>query len=123
MNYQTKHIVHFPDGSSGQIYLSPYSNMEIALLIAEPGNEDEYFAATVALVDARHVGPTYVWLKGWSENVGVPEGLEAAGLVRLTGETCPTGFANAQLAEVLPPLSRNIAAYLKKQHQTGRGLS
>ena len=115
MNYQTKHIVHFPDGSSGQIYLSPYSNMEIALLIAEPGNEDEYSAATGALVDARHVGPTHVWLKGWSENVGVPEGLEAAGLVRLTGETCPTGFAHAQLAEVLPPLSRSIAAYLKKQ--------
>ena len=115
MNYQTKHIVYFPDGFCGRIYLSRYSNMEIALLIAEPGKEDEYFAATVALVDARHVGPTYVWLKGWSENVGVPESLEAAGLVRLTGETCPTGFAHAQLAEVLPPLSRNIAAYLKKQ--------
>jgi hypothetical protein len=88
--------------------------MEIALLIAEAGNEDEYFAATVAL-DARHVDPSHVWLKGWSENVGVPESLEAAGLVRLTGETCPTGFAQAQLAEVLPPLSRSIAAYLKEQ--------
>jgi hypothetical protein len=116
MNYQTEHIVYFPDGSSGQIYLSRYSNMEIALLIVEgDSDEDDYSAATVALVDARHVGPTHVWLKGWSENVGVPESLEAAGLVRLTGETCPTGFAHAQLAEVLPPLSRSIAAYLKKQ--------
>ena len=77
MNYQTEHIIYLPDGFRGRIYLSRYSNMEIALLIVEPGsNEDEYFAATVALVDARHVGPTHVWLKGWSENVGVPESLE-----------------------------------------------
>jgi len=43
----------------------------------------------------------HVWLKGWSENEGLPEALEAAGVVRLTGKSTPVGFSHAQEAEVL----------------------
>ena len=43
----------------------------------------------------------HTWLKGWSENEGLPEALEAAGVVRLTGETAPAGYAHVQEAEVL----------------------
>lgn len=41
-----------------------------------------------------------VWLKGWSENEGVPEALVAAGIVTLTGRTHCTGFYEAQHAEL-----------------------
>lgn len=39
--------------------------------------------------------PGHVWLKGWSENEGVPAALEEAGLVELTGREWPTGFTRA----------------------------
>jgi len=42
-----------------------------------------------------------VWLKGWSENEGIPNALEQAGIVHRTGETHPTGFVKAELAKIL----------------------
>jgi hypothetical protein len=47
-------------------------------------------------------GPHGVWLKGWSENAGLPEALQAAGVLRLTGRTEPTGYCFAQHGELMP---------------------
>ncbi|KKN78836.1 hypothetical protein LCGC14_0346080 [marine sediment metagenome] len=57
------------------------------------------FTATVAL----DILPTtdHVFLKGWSENEGIPEALEKAGIVELTGWTIPTGYCKAQDARLL----------------------
>jgi len=109
----TDHRVDLTEPSqTGYIAISQYVDTEIALMLVDEDN-DELCMVTVALHDAlRHVGPSHVWLKGWSENLGIPEALQAAGLVRLTGETHATGFAQAQLAEVLPPLAKDIEAYL-----------
>jgi len=57
------------------------------------------FVATVAL----DVVPpwNHVFLKGWSENEGVPAALEKAGIVKRTGRKIPTGYVEAEEAELL----------------------
>ena len=55
-----------------------------------------------------------VWLKGWSENDGLPEAMERAGAVKRTGRTHPAGFAEAQHAEL-------TAAVLEKMGGLNRG--
>ena len=57
------------------------------------------FTATVALNEVP--SPGFVFLKGWSENEGIPEALVSAGIVKLTGKTIPTGYCKAQEAQLL----------------------
>lgn len=77
-------------------------NYEIAIRIYSEDGEPEA-TATVALEDAPNArSRNGVWLKGWSENEGLPEALELAGIVKLTGETHPTGFCEAIFAELTP---------------------
>jgi hypothetical protein len=76
-----------------------YSDGSAALVIySDQGRE---CTATVCLAPE---GPTpkngFVWLKGWGGNEGVPEALEAAGILKRTGEKHPTGFCEAELAEL-----------------------
>ncbi|MFA5158142.1 MAG: hypothetical protein WC451_03100 [Patescibacteria group bacterium] len=58
------------------------------------------FKATVALEDGVP-RKGYVILKGWSENEGIPEALEKAGVVKRTGRTIQTGFCIAEEAKLL----------------------
>jgi len=79
----------------------PYNGETAIRIFAEDGEPEA--TATVAIENA----PTAhtrngVWLKGWSENEGVPEALEKAGIVKLTGETHPTGFCEAVFGELTP---------------------
>ena len=70
-------------------------------LIANPGTEDQQ-TYTVCLVDSNApIKPGHVWLKGWGANEGAPEALVDAGLVKLTGNKWPTGYVEAQEAELL----------------------
>ena len=57
------------------------------------------FTATVALDKIPPAG--HVFLKGWSENEGIPEALVKAGIVNLTGNTVKTGYCVAQEAKLL----------------------
>ncbi len=57
------------------------------------------FTATVALDELPAEG--CVFLKGWSENEGIPEALVKAGIVELTGRTVPTGYCEAIEAKML----------------------
>lgn len=57
------------------------------------------FTATVALDEMPPKG--HVFLKGWSENEGIPEALVKAGIVELTGRTIPTGYCEAIEAKLL----------------------
>lgn len=65
------------------------------------GEEGREYTATVN-IQGQDPGENCVWLKGWSENEGVPEALVQAGIVKLTGKTCQTGFAVALHAELTP---------------------
>ena len=60
------------------------------------------FVATVCLPDEKLV-ENHVFLKGWSENEGIPEALAKAGVVRLTGRKVRAGFCEAIEAEILVP--------------------
>lgn len=41
-----------------------------------------------------------IWTKGWSENEGLPEALQEAGVITLTGERIPAGHCEAELATI-----------------------
>lgn len=94
--------------TSGTVEFAKYGNGETAIIIN--GAEGEKLAvASVNMQgtvdaqgnEAKMPGPKHVWLKGWSENEGIPDALEKAGIVKRTGETFPAGYCEAELAEVL----------------------
>lgn len=49
---------------------------------------------------SRPLADNEVWLKGWGENEGIPAALAKAGLVALSGERMPSGYALAELGIV-----------------------
>ena len=83
----------------GLIQFGYYGNGETAITILRNGAREA--VATVNLQDYGVAAPVdHVWLKGWSENKGIPEALEAAGIVSLTGKRVPAGYATAQLGKL-----------------------
>lgn len=86
---------------SGYIRFGRYASGEIAIEILDDAAEPQC-VATVSLVPygASHPGEYGVWLKGYSENDGVPKALVDAGIVTLTGRRHPTGYAEAEHAEL-----------------------
>jgi hypothetical protein len=72
---------------------------EDAICLMDQG--EPYIRPTVALWPP---SPTardgQVWLRTWAECEGLPEALEAAGVVRLTDTLEPTGYCEARLAEL-----------------------
>ena len=87
-------------GRGGNVVAGFYHDGSTALIIYSDRGKEA--TATVCLAPE---GPTpdegFVWLKGWSGNEGLPEALEEAGILKRTGETCPTGHVHAELAELL----------------------
>ena len=76
-----------------------YPNGRIAVVLRHADGTDEA-VATVNLPDTA-LPQHCVWLKGWSENEGLPEALEKAGIVQLTPNFIQTGFTQAQMARLL----------------------
>jgi len=75
-----------------------YSNGSVAIQgVTEEG--EPLFRATVALDVMPSDG--CVFLKGWSENEGIPEALVKAGIVELTGRTEVTGYCEALEARLV----------------------
>ena len=84
------------------VRMTKYSSTDRpALLITNKAGEPQ-FTATVNM-PTEEIADDHVFLKGWSENEGLPEALEEAGLVKLTGRTCPAGFCEALEAKLLLP--------------------
>ncbi len=81
-----------------ELQFAKYQNGSTAIQAFSLYGEPE-FTATVALDEKPKDG--YVFLKGWSENEGIPNALEKAGITQLTGRTIPTGFVEAQEAKLL----------------------
>ena len=76
-----------------------YADKSVAIQGVDPTDGSALFTATVCL--PRPPRPGHVWLKGWSENEGIPEALEAAGIVKLTEQTQKTGYVEAVEAKLL----------------------
>lgn len=99
--------------SSGHIAIGFYADGTTALkIMSMDGSGESEAIATLCLIgyeSAPSIAPNQVWLKGYSENIGIPEALEAAGLVKLTGATFPLMMADAILAE----LSEELAGYVQ----------
>lgn len=96
--------------TGGFLRFARYGNGEIAIRIVNEDEEPEAMV-TVALENAPDaVTRKGVWLKGWSENEGFPEALEKAGICKLTGETFPTGYCEAEFAELTPATLAAISA-------------
>lgn len=87
--------------SAGTVMFHRYKSGEIAIEIIGDDGEPQGMA-TCALVPsgAPHPGEYGLWLKGWSENEGVPQALVDAGVVTLTGKRHRTGHAEAEHAEL-----------------------
>ena len=85
---------------TGTVHLGfrKYPNGTQAITGTSPVGEP-LFTATVALDEKPDEG--CVFLKGWSENEGIPEALVKAGVVELTGKTVQTGYCEAIEAKLL----------------------
>ena len=57
-----------------------------------------------------------VWLKGWSENTGIPKALVDAGVVELTGDIWITGYVEAQQARLIGHARDLALAFLEAEN-------
>lgn len=81
--------------SRAAIALSHYvCDCGTAIILLDAETNDRWLTATVALPNTERK-PEHVWLKTWSENVGVDTALTQAQVIELTGETAPAGFCTA----------------------------
>lgn len=96
------------------VEFAQYREGGIAMILWFGDEQQTVATVNLAPYGSRPLDQWEVWLKGWSENEGVPEALERAGFVVLTGETMPTGYVHAQLG-ILTPAAR--AAFLNRRDQ------
>jgi hypothetical protein len=81
---------------------SKYANGRTALILNDAHNGEQIAVATVNLPDVA-CGPNQVFIKDYSENEGMLAALEAAGVVKATGQTVNSGYVSVPCAELLPP--------------------
>ena len=82
-----------------ELFFEHYRDDTTAITAISLQGEPE-FVATVSIPNEKP-REGCVFLKGWSENEGIPEALAKAGVVRLTGRKVKAGFCEAIEAEVL----------------------
>jgi len=83
-----------------KIVLGFYNNGRTALQLVDVEDGSPYYIATVNIPE-EELAEGCVFLKGWSENEGVPEALEKAGVVKLTGRIVASGWVEAQEGQLL----------------------
>lgn len=106
-NFSAKHV------STGDYILrtTKYQYGGTALIATRPDEsvpedvelvaEDIEFVASVFMEGLVPEDENTIWLKGWSENEGIPEELEGHGVIEFTGKTAQAGFATAHEAVIL----------------------
>lgn len=85
-------------GGEGRVHFGVYDNGRLALLLLDEHTGGRIAVATVNIPHVQLKSPKYVILKGWSENDGLPEAFEKAGVLSRTGETVPAGRVFAEIA-------------------------
>ena len=95
-----------------EVWISRYREDNSLCIQLQKGGEPQA-VATVCLEG----GPPlrgYVWLKGWSENEGIPDALERAGVCARTGRFKPTGFVQAEEARLSRAFEEAMRAALSE---------
>lgn len=77
-----------------------YGNGRLALTLEDPEDGSPWFTATVNLPEEA-MPIDHAFMKGYSENEGLPEALVKAGVVELTGKKVKTGFVEVEIAKIL----------------------
>lgn len=96
----TRHIVTFR-GMQLEVSFRRYpDNQRTAICLGDIETGEPYATATVNIPDIP-LGPTEVLVKDYSENTGMLEALEHAGIVRRTGRCVRSGFVEIPVCELL----------------------
>ena len=90
----------------GMLSFGRYENEDIAILVVS-GDGRIQAKATVCIPE-RKAYPG-VWLKGWSENEGIPDALQSAGHLFLTDQCVDCGFEQAVYAVLSLPLIKFLS--------------
>ena len=77
-----------------------YANGRTAMQLVDVNTGESVAMVTVNLPDAP-LAEGYVFIKDWSENEGVLDALDRAGVVKATARVVPTGYVMANEARVL----------------------
>ena len=88
---------YFPKSIIGK---AQYGNGRLCLVLLDAETGERNGVATVNIPEV-DLPEDHICLKGWSENVGLPEALEKAGVVKLTGSAAENSFVQAPIAKVL----------------------
>jgi hypothetical protein len=98
-----------------------YDNGRPALVLVDAEDGSPIATATVNLPDVP-LGRNQVAIKDWSENEGVLDALVAAGVVKHTGQTVPSGFVEVPICELQPPFREmSYVEAVEKSRGRGRG--
>ena len=84
----------------GVIRFDRYRSHEILIEVIQDETSSYCASASLTPYGAPHPGKYGLWLRGWSENEGVPEALATAGIVTLTGLTAANGNVVSQHADL-----------------------
>jgi hypothetical protein len=82
------------------VQVARYPNGRTGLLLVDPKTGESVAVATVNLPD-EDLEPGQVFIKDYSENSGMLEALEKAGIVKATGEVGHSGFVQLPKATLL----------------------
>ena len=110
-----KRIPAFGAFPETELVLRDYMDGRMAL--TGHAQDEEWFVATVNIghfQSGHSRSQNEVWIKGWSENAGLPEALEKAGVLRLTDTHAELGMTKARLAVVADDV---VALYTEAQQE------
>jgi hypothetical protein len=105
-----------------KIEFGKYADGPTAIEIREDRDGGQRIAIASVNIDpdSEDLPPHQCFVKGWSENEGLPEYLEELGIIRLEDVTVKTGFVDAQLATIVslePEEVREAREVLKDQEE------
>ena len=95
----TRVVVRFAEWECW-VQVERYENERVALRLVDVTDRTPVARATVNRPDVS-LGSDEVLIKDYSENAGVLDALEQAGIVRRTGRTVPSGYAMLIVARLL----------------------
>lgn len=99
---------------------SQYGNDRPALQLIDAEDGSPIATATVNLPDVP-LGRNQVAIKNYSENAGMLEALVDAGVVKPTGQTVPSGYAEVSVYELQPPFREPTQIDKLAEKSSGRG--
>tara|TARA_R100001086_G_C11744559_1_gene233499 strand:+ start:170 stop:526 length:357 start_codon:yes stop_codon:yes gene_type:complete len=98
----------------GMLYLGTYSDGSLGIQVIGVESKQPLYTMTVWLeIPHQSSDPLAMWIKDYSENEGVAESLEKAGIIELTGYEGPSGFVMVPEAIPSAKLRPHLEAYLK----------